>query len=199
MEKAQLNYSTFDRELLAVYLAIKHFRHQLEGRQFQVWTDHKPLTFVLKQISDNKTARQQRQISLIAKYAVDMVHVSGHQNVVADMLSRPPQAFSAEESSQAARVKEPSGSLAASLSVDGIAGASSGMSADDWVVFSSEQKRDPDFEYMLGNSSLQLVLVERGGVSLWCDLSMGREQPFVPATWQPRILETIHGLGHPGI
>ena len=60
LEKAKLNYSTFDRELLAVYLAIKHFRHQLEGHQFQVWTDHNTLTFVLKQISDNKTTRQQR-------------------------------------------------------------------------------------------------------------------------------------------
>ncbi len=60
LESAQLHYSTFDRELLAVYLAIKHFWHQLEGRSFQVWTDHKPLTFVLRQISDNKTARQQK-------------------------------------------------------------------------------------------------------------------------------------------
>ena len=35
--------STFDRELLAVYLVIRHFRHLLEGRQFFVVTDHKPL------------------------------------------------------------------------------------------------------------------------------------------------------------
>jgi hypothetical protein len=29
-------YSTFDRELLAVYLAVRHFRFLLEGRQFHV-------------------------------------------------------------------------------------------------------------------------------------------------------------------
>ena len=34
LESAQRNYSTFDRELLAVYLAIKHLWHQLEGRSF---------------------------------------------------------------------------------------------------------------------------------------------------------------------
>ena len=37
------NYSIFDRELLADYLSIRHFRSLLEGRHFQVWTDHKPL------------------------------------------------------------------------------------------------------------------------------------------------------------
>ena len=40
-------YSTFERELLAVYFAIKHFRHFVEGRFFSVYIDHKPLTFSL--------------------------------------------------------------------------------------------------------------------------------------------------------
>jgi hypothetical protein len=38
-------YSTFGRELLAVYLSIRHFRHHLEAHQFFVLTDHKPLTY----------------------------------------------------------------------------------------------------------------------------------------------------------
>ena len=38
---AEVKYSAFDRELLAVFLAVKHFRHMLEGRPFTVWTDHK--------------------------------------------------------------------------------------------------------------------------------------------------------------
>ncbi len=40
-------YSTYDRELLAIYLAIKHFRYFLEGRDFHVLTDHKPLIYAL--------------------------------------------------------------------------------------------------------------------------------------------------------
>ena len=32
---------------LAVYLAIKHFQHFVEGREFHVLTDHKPLTYAL--------------------------------------------------------------------------------------------------------------------------------------------------------
>ena len=34
MTPAETRYSTFDRELLAVYLAIKHFRHFLEVDDF---------------------------------------------------------------------------------------------------------------------------------------------------------------------
>ena len=40
---AETRYSAFDRELLAVYATIRHFRHNLEGRYFFVNTDHKPL------------------------------------------------------------------------------------------------------------------------------------------------------------
>ena len=43
----EILYSTFDRELLAIYLSIKHFRHFMEGRNFHVVTDHKPLTFAM--------------------------------------------------------------------------------------------------------------------------------------------------------
>ena len=41
---AETRYSAFDRELLAVYATIRHFRHNLVGRYFFVNTDHKPLT-----------------------------------------------------------------------------------------------------------------------------------------------------------
>jgi Reverse transcriptase (RNA-dependent DNA polymerase)/RNase H-like domain found in reverse transcriptase len=43
LDSPQQKYSAFDRELLAVFLAIRHFRFMLEGRQFVVFTDHRPL------------------------------------------------------------------------------------------------------------------------------------------------------------
>ena len=51
LNPAETRYSAFDRELLAVYATIKHFRHNLEGRNFFVNTDHKPLTFVMSSVS----------------------------------------------------------------------------------------------------------------------------------------------------
>ncbi len=44
LSTTESRYSPFDRELWAVFLGIRHFRHLLEGRQFHVLTDHKPLT-----------------------------------------------------------------------------------------------------------------------------------------------------------
>ena len=45
-------YSTFDRELLAVVAALRHFRFLLEGRSFHVLTDHKPLVYALHRARD---------------------------------------------------------------------------------------------------------------------------------------------------
>lgn len=43
--EAQRNHCTYDRELLAAYYAIKHFRHTLEGRNFIIYTDPKSLSY----------------------------------------------------------------------------------------------------------------------------------------------------------
>jgi cleavage and polyadenylation specificity factor subunit 1 len=42
---AQQKYSAYDCELLAIYEAVKHFRHMLEARHFTIFTDHKPITY----------------------------------------------------------------------------------------------------------------------------------------------------------
>ncbi|GFR65581.1 Pol polyprotein [Elysia marginata] len=89
LTSTQSRYSTFDRELLAIYSAIQHFRFFLEGRPFSVLTDHKPLTYALT----SKTARsprQERQLSYIAEFTTDIRYISGPDNVVPDVLSRAP-------------------------------------------------------------------------------------------------------------
>ena len=81
-------YSAFDRELLAIYLAIRHFRYYLEGRDFVVYTDHKPLTFSMAKITDPWSSRQQRQLTFISEYTTRIEHIAGKNNQVADALSR---------------------------------------------------------------------------------------------------------------
>jgi hypothetical protein len=44
-------YSTFDWELLAEYLSIRHFRHFYENCLFQLWADHKPLVTALYRVT----------------------------------------------------------------------------------------------------------------------------------------------------
>jgi hypothetical protein len=89
LDKAQLNYSAFDRELFAVVAAIKHFRFMLEGRPFTVFTDHRPLLGALSRQSDLWSGRQQRHLSFIAEFSPTVRHIAGQSSVVADTLSRP--------------------------------------------------------------------------------------------------------------
>ena len=88
MTPAETCYSTFDKELLAVYIAIKHFRHFLEGRHFHVLTDHKPLTFALNTRLDRNSPRQARQLDYISQFTSTIRHVQGLDNIIADALSR---------------------------------------------------------------------------------------------------------------
>ena len=88
LNKAERNYSTFDRELLAVHHAIRHFRHMLEGRTFTIQTDHRPLVTALKKSGDAWSARQQRHLSAIAESGGFLTYIPGSKNPVADALSR---------------------------------------------------------------------------------------------------------------
>lgn len=88
LNPAQRKYSPYDRELLAIYLAIKYYRHLLEGRKFTVYTDHKPITYAFRQDPLRSSPRQTRHLEFIAQFTTDIQHISGKENVVADTLSR---------------------------------------------------------------------------------------------------------------
>jgi hypothetical protein len=81
--KTEVNYSSFNRELLATVSGIKHFRSRLEGGRFQLWTDHKPLIFALNRVSPPTSGRQQRHLAFISEYTKQLVCVPGKANVVA--------------------------------------------------------------------------------------------------------------------
>ncbi|EGO05142.1 hypothetical protein SERLA73DRAFT_24842, partial [Serpula lacrymans var. lacrymans S7.3] len=43
------NYQIYNKEMLAIIRALKHWRHYLEGarHQFEIWTDHKDLEYFM--------------------------------------------------------------------------------------------------------------------------------------------------------
>ena len=88
LTQAECKYSAYDRELLAIYSAVRYFRHMLEGRVFTIYTDHKPLTFAFSQKSDRVSPRQQRHLEYISQFSTDIRHISGSENLIADTLSR---------------------------------------------------------------------------------------------------------------
>lgn len=88
MNETQMKYSTYDRELLAVYQAVKHFKYMIEGRECIIYTDHKPIIYAFSQKSDKATNKQLRQLYYIGQYTTDIRHIKGSENIIADMLSR---------------------------------------------------------------------------------------------------------------
>jgi cleavage and polyadenylation specificity factor subunit 1 len=88
LNPAQQKYSDYDRELLAIYEAVNHFRHMLEARHFTIFTDHKPITYAFQQKWDKCSPRQFNHLDFVAQFTTDIRHISGQANVVADALSR---------------------------------------------------------------------------------------------------------------
>ena len=86
LKQPETKYSTYDRELLAIYLAIKHFRHFVEGRTFTVFTDHKPLTYSLSMATDKYTPQQIRYLDYISQFTTNIAYVCDRENSAADAL-----------------------------------------------------------------------------------------------------------------
>ena len=83
---AEQKYSTFDRELLSMFLSVKHFKHFLQARPFTIRTDHKPLIYIMNM--KNLSLHQQRQISFLSEFSFNIIYLPGDENTVADFLSR---------------------------------------------------------------------------------------------------------------
>ena len=52
LSSAERNYSTTDRELLAIVLAVKKFRVYLAGNRFDLVTDHRALAWINQSLDD---------------------------------------------------------------------------------------------------------------------------------------------------
>ena len=86
---SQQSWSTFDRELYAAFMAILHFKPDIEGRHVTLFTDHKPLIRAYRKQTPLNSDKQQRQMSIVSEYVADIVYIRGQDNIVADCLSRP--------------------------------------------------------------------------------------------------------------
>ncbi|SJL08909.1 uncharacterized protein ARMOST_12283 [Armillaria ostoyae] len=82
------NYEIYDKELLAIMLALAEWRHYLMGalEDVEIWTDHQNLQYFRKPQKLNR--RQARWVTELAEYHFVLKHKPGTANVKADLLSR---------------------------------------------------------------------------------------------------------------
>ncbi|GFT79457.1 transposon Tf2-6 polyprotein [Nephila pilipes] len=178
LNATETKYSTYDRELLAIYLAIKHFRHQLEGHNFIIFTDHRSLTFAFNKISDPCSPRQLRHLDFISPFSTDIRHVSGQcfrqvsdmfHNSVADALSR----------------------------INAL-----NLSTTDLQHLADNQTKDEELKTLISSNDLSIKLkpLKMGNVlEIFCDVSREKVRPYVPEEFLFEVFRSLHNLSHPGI
>lgn len=87
LSSTEQNYATNEKELLAIVWSLQKLRNYLYGvTNLTIYTDHQPLTFSLSE--KNPNTKMKRWMNFIAEYGAEIRYKPGHQNVVADALSR---------------------------------------------------------------------------------------------------------------
>ncbi|CAM8999998.1 unnamed protein product [Rhodiola kirilowii] len=86
LDAAQGNYSTTEKELLAVVFALEKFRSYLLGAKVIVYSDHAAIRYLMKK--KEAKPRLIRWILLLQEFDVEIRDKKGIENTVADHLSR---------------------------------------------------------------------------------------------------------------
>lgn len=170
LSSTERNYGAYDRELLAIYMAIKHFRHMVEGREFAIYTDHKPITFAFCQKPEKCSPRQFRYLDLIGQFTTDIRHVAGKDNVVADALSRLDEVEEPFDYQDLAEAQQQDAELQAYLQGE-----------------------------VTSSLDLRRVRLPGTAAEIICDMSSRTARPFVTKCLRRRVFDSVHRLAHPGV
>ena len=83
----QTRYATIEKEALALIMALERFKVYISaGQTLEVYTDHNPLAFIEKM--KHKNQRLLRWSLALQEFNLDIRHIKGRENVIADCLSR---------------------------------------------------------------------------------------------------------------
>ena len=174
LQKAELKYSIFDKEILAIYCGIKHFRYMLEMRPFKILCDNQAVVKSLtKKNGENFSARVLRHLQFISQYSTDCDYIASDQNSVADALTR-----------------------------TGVALIHDLNTPLDFEKIADAQSSDSEIQDMCKRiSSLQIksLPIENSNKVILCDVSQSEPRVLLPAAFRRKAFDTIHSLNHAGI
>lgn len=155
---------------MAAYSALKHFQYFLEGREFTIYTDHKPLSFAFKQKPEKASQRQLRHLDFIGQHTVDIRYVPGKDNTVADALSRLNAITMPSPVNYSILAKE--------------------QQEDE------ELKNILNSPQSLCLKQMKLPDVD---VEIYCNVSSTNIRPYITPNLRKPLFEYLHGLSHPGV
>lgn len=170
LSDTQSRYSVYDRELLAVYMAVKHFRRLIEGNDVVVYTDHKPLTYAMtKSPSASDTPKRERQLHFISQFCSKIEYIHGKDNVVADALSRIT-------------------AIDCPCVIDFNNLADEQIKDEDLISLLKQQN--------LHFIKISLPGVKK---QIYCENSTKTPRPYLPKSFREIAFKALHEMSHPGI
>lgn len=86
LKGAQLNYSTYDKELYALVRSLQTWQHYLRPKEFVIHTDHESLKYLKGQ--GKLSRRHIKWVEFIESFPYVIKYKKGKENIVADALSR---------------------------------------------------------------------------------------------------------------
>ncbi|PFX12147.1 Retrovirus-related Pol polyprotein from transposon 17.6 [Stylophora pistillata] len=90
LDKSECNYSTTEKECLAVIEAIKAYHPYLLGREFDLFTDHESLKWLLTRTKE-RSGRLWRWVEKFREFQCKVYQIAGSRNIVADALTSSPE------------------------------------------------------------------------------------------------------------
>lgn len=87
----QQRWAPINKEAYAIVRVLGTWKHILQGVYFELYTDHRALIFLIHLIQENGGNQMlERWFASILSFNFGIHHIPGPQNVVQDVLSRPP-------------------------------------------------------------------------------------------------------------
>lgn len=181
--KAEQNYGTYEREMLAVVYTLKKYYYMLLGHEIHLITDHRALVH-LKAESNFKERINRWRMELQNFKIQNIRHVPGDENEIADILSRFHKQL-VPDSSQLYQV--PSINLI-SRDIDGDCDVPSVI-----LNLKDHQRNDPDCQllYDLTKKNELVKFRIENGVLLYKNRD-GRYRSYVPEKLRPYLIKFYH-------
>ena len=200
LTKAEQNYSHLDKEALAIIYGVKKYHQYLYGRQFQIKTDHKPLTHIFSEsraVPTMASGRIQRWALTLGAYDYRIKYRQGKANANADALSRLPLPSAVQEVLKPAEVVHLVEHLAttpvSSTQIKSWTDTDPTLSkVRHWVQDGWPDADEESDEKLSPYLRRRLELSMEGGCVLWgCRV-------VIPVKGRERVMEMLHEA-HPGI
>ena len=203
LNDAERNYSTTEKECLAVVWAVLLLRPYLEGVQFTVRTDHHSLRWVLAGTRTESHGRLERWRLRLLEFDFEVQYRPGIVHQAADALSRLPtdaEDTDPVEDDIPTLAVESTCALTPTPSRRDQLAQQANMSPITREEFVDEQERDEMCQEFRRTGGRQFDF-DPSGILVRISPLDGKRQIVVPRSLQPRVLRLAHYpvlAGHPG-